>query len=177
MTNINFAAYLIKYNKSPALTVAYVGIAAFAISIFFWAFPSLETVATYLSIGGLVAVMTGLIANKGRGYNEVDQTNAVKFNDQGIEIRSVLYPYSDITDLQLHYHSYYSQSPNGYYTENAGRIELGMNNTISFKKGDTEVNESFFLGNQSQANMFFDLLNTLKANNIPYSYERRFQQW
>jgi hypothetical protein len=175
MANINFTAYLIRFNKSTALTVAYVGIGAFFISIFLWAVPSLETIATCLSVGGLIVVMIGLIANKGRGTYEVDTANFLKFNDQGIEIRSILYQYTDITDLRLYYHSYYSQSPYGYFTENAGKIDLGMDNTISFKKGTTEVSESFFLGNQLQANNFFELLNDLKTEIIPYEFVSRMR--
>lgn len=177
MTNINFTAYLIRFNKSPALTVAYVGIATFTVSIFLCGISSLQTFAIPISIAGLAGVLIGLIANKGRGYYEVDNTRSVKFNDQGIEIRSVFYSYADITGLKLYYHSYYSQSPYGYFTENAGSIELGMDNYIHFKKGDTEVRERFFLGKQSHANLFFDLLNTLKARNIPYSFDHRLQTW
>ncbi len=169
---MEFRAYLIKANSSRSLSIGLTGVGLFFISILFFAFPPLETIALILSIGGIVIALIGAIASKEKAVIEVDD-KMINFNDQGIEIRSAFYRYAEITDLEFYYHSFYSQSPFGFYTENAGHIEYGMANHVSFRTGEVRILEVCFLGNQVQATSFFMFLNELKTSKISYSMNYR----
>jgi hypothetical protein len=61
----------------------------------------------------------------------------------------------------------------GYFYENAGSIQYGMGNRVSFVAEGEEIVVSFFLGNILQSDMFFAYLQELKARGIAYRFTQR----
>src|SRR5690349_18092573 len=118
---MEFKTFLVKQNSSPALNFSLLGVITFMTSIFCWPFSFLENIALCLSVAGIVMVLVGGLAGKGKGLIEVDDKLLV-LREQGIELKSFSYPYSEISDLEFYFDSYYSQSPFGYFTENSGMI-------------------------------------------------------
>src|SRR4051812_21076425 len=103
---MEFKAFLVKKNSSPLLNLSLIGLLCFMLSFFCWAFADFETLGLCLTVGGILLVLIGALANKGKGLIEVDD-NYFIINELGIEIKSVPYNYSDIKDLKFYFHSYY----------------------------------------------------------------------
>ena len=142
------------------------------LSIFGLAFDSTADIAAYPAIGGIGMVVIGAVLNRGKGLYEVD-TKILSIDEQQIQIGSSVYPMSSISQLQFYYHSFYSQSSYGYFTEHSGFIEYGMHNTISFRHNKQEVSRRFYLANLEQANSYFALLAFLKERGVAYSSDVR----
>lgn len=169
---MEFKTFLVKTNSSPAINIAIVGFISVLISIFFWAFDDLQDIALIFTFLGILLVLIGLITNKGKGLSEIDN-QMMRIIDTGIEIKSQVYSFSDIKELKFFFHSFYSQSPYGYYFENAGMIEDGMSNTIHFISGNATIKEQFCLADMEHANMFFQTLNLLKSRGVILELEFR----
>jgi hypothetical protein len=160
-----FQAYLIKANSSPAINVSLIGIILFLLSVFGWAFEATQQLALICTIAGFVLVLVGAVAGKGKGLFEVDK-EILSIDDEKISIGPVVYPFAGVSQLQFYYHSFYGQSPFGYFTETSGLIEYGMNNTIRFRYNKLDVTATFYLANMEHANQFFALLTYLKERKI-----------
>ncbi|WP_207495443.1 hypothetical protein [Aridibaculum aurantiacum] len=160
---MQFQAYLIKQNSSPALNVSLIGIILLMLSIFVWVIPSTEDIAIGSSLLGISMFMIGTIAGKGKGLFEVDK--AILFIDNvTIRLGEASYPLASVSQLSFYYHSFYSQSVSGYYTEHSGRIEYGMNNSISFVHNKQTITALFSLANIDHANNFFTFVKYLQQN-------------
>ena len=167
-----FTAYLIKGNSSAGMNLSLVGIIVCMLSIFFWAFEVTETVAMFFTVGGMAMFIVGTVMSQGKRLYEVD-VEAITIDEQNIQIRSEVYPINNIEQLTFYYHSFYSQSPYGYFTEHSGLIEYGMLNRISFKSNGNQVEEKFYLSNQTHADSFFSMINALKQIGIRHSYSSK----
>lgn len=141
-------------------------------SIIFLAIPAVEKIGFILAVSGILIALIAALAGGGRGAIEVD-SELLSFNEDAIVIRSVIYPYNEISDISFYYDSFYSQSSYGYFTENAGKIEYGMGNRLNFTYKDVRVQVSFFLGNENHANAFFVLLKQLELNRVFYTIDYR----
>jgi hypothetical protein len=126
------------------------------------------TYSHYWNINGF----NWIILNKKTGLFSVDD-GLMTITTELIEINSTKYLYKDISRLEFHFHSYYSQSSFGFFTENAGYIEVGMGNYVRFVFKKEKIEERFFLGNQLQAEMFLQMVNELKNSNISYDITYR----
>lgn len=169
---MNFNAYLIKANNSPSVNIGLGGGCLFMFSIIFLVIPVVEKIGFILAVSGILIALIAALAGGGKGAIEVD-TERVSFNDDSIMIRSVVYPYNEISDLSFYYDSFYSQSSYGYFTENAGRIEYGMGNRLNFVYKGVSVQVSFFLANEFHANAFFLMLKQLELNRVFYTISFR----
>lgn len=171
---MEFKTYLVKNDKSAIANTSIVGFILLFISIFFWAFEALNEVAIFLTFLGVLLAAIGFFSNnQSDSSGEIDKTTLMRIIDSGIEIKSTFYPLSGIKDLYFFYHSFYSQSPYGYYFENAGYIEFGTSNRIQFTSGSTEINELFCLTDIEHANLFFITLNYLKDRSVHYQMDFR----
>jgi hypothetical protein len=144
----------------------------FFVSVYLWAFDVDETIALLASVTGILLALIGALLNNGKGWFEVSEE--VLFIDQEkIIAGSSIYQISAITDLHFYYHSFYKQSPFGYFVEQAGAIEYGMHNRITFMFEQKEVNLLFYLSEKAQADSFFSLLTIFKNHGIVYSFRRQ----
>ncbi|MCC6289308.1 MAG: hypothetical protein IT249_15625 [Chitinophagaceae bacterium] len=170
---MEFRTYIVKSDKSAFSTISLIGFILLSISIFFWSFEKLNPIALFLTLTGILLAAIGFFTNKEvKPVNETDKI-LMRILDSGIEIKSRFYPFSEIKDLFFFYHSFYSQSPYGYYFENAGYIEFGTSNRIQFKYGAMEINELFCLTDMAHANLFFQTLNYLKDRGVHLEMEFR----
>jgi hypothetical protein len=169
---MTFRANLIETSSSPAINLSLLGIIVFFLSIFAWALEVPETVALTATVSGLVMVLIGGVLSRNKLLYEVAEDLLV-IDELTIKIKEQVFQLSDISVLQFYYDSFYSQSSFGYFTETSGMIEYGMKNTISFKSDDKDLNETFYLANEEQANNFFNILSKLTGNGIAYSYSSR----
>lgn len=166
-SNMEFTANVVKQNRHTGYIVALVGLGLFLSSIVFFALKLSQTVGLLLALGGIVLVAVGAIVGKGQGLIEVGE-ELIRFDDTGIHLSGELYPYKDMRNLYFFYSAFYSQSPWGYFYENAGAIRMGMGNLVSFKANGEDIQAYFFIANILHAEMFFSYLQNLTANNISY---------
>ncbi|MFT3747706.1 MAG: hypothetical protein QM768_05290 [Agriterribacter sp.] len=170
---MEFRTYLVNTNKSALSNTTLAGFILLLLSVFFWSFEALNDIALFITFIGILFSAIGFFTNK----QEVPVTEAdkilLRILDSGIEVKSRFYPFSEIKNLYFFYHSFYSQSPYGYYFENAGYIEFGTSNRIKFKCGNTEINELFCLTDMGHANLFFQTLNYLKDQGLHFEMEFR----
>ncbi|PVD52506.1 hypothetical protein DC498_10415 [Terrimonas sp.] len=170
---MEFRTYLVNTNKSSLSPISLAGFILLFLSVFFWAFEALNDIALFITFIGVLLSAIGFFTN--RNVKPPGETGKIliRILDSGIEIKSRFYPFSEIKNQYFFYHSFYSQSPYGYYFENAGYIEFGTANRIQFKHGDTEVNELFCLTDMEHANLFFQTLNYLKGQRLHFEMEFR----
>jgi hypothetical protein len=128
---MQFRAYIVITNSSPAISMSLVGIVLFIASIPLWAFETLESTALVITVCGVVLVVIGGILSRQKPVYEGGK-QVLSINNQAVTIGDKNYPFTDIEQLNFYYHSFYSQSPFGYFKEASGLIEYGMHNRISF---------------------------------------------
>jgi hypothetical protein len=167
-----FKANLVKTNSTPAIHLSLIGIIVFLVSILLWQFEVPDDFAWTGTIGGLLMVLFGGVFSRNKPMFEVDE-DLLEINELTIKIRERSFTLGDISGLEFFYHSYYSQSPSGYFTEPSGLIELGLNNKIGFTSNGEEITEMFYLADQEHADRFFSMLNMLRGNSIAYNYTYR----
>ncbi|MFT3934267.1 MAG: hypothetical protein QM726_11665 [Chitinophagaceae bacterium] len=114
---MEFRAFLVKTNNNPALTIGLTGVIIFMLSGVFYIIKGLNFIAPYISVVGLCVAIVGAISNAKKGMYTIEKELLV-IADNGVTIRSVFYNFTEISNLQLYYHSFYSQSSYGYYYEN-----------------------------------------------------------
>ncbi len=170
---MEFRTYLIKTNKASLSNISLAGFISLFISIFFWAFEALNDIAIFITFIGILLSAIGFFTSKQVKPPNEPSAILMRILDDGIEIKSRFYPFSEIKNLYFFYHSFYSQSPYGYYFENAGYIEFGTLNRIQFKYGSMEINELFCLTDMEHANLFFQTLNYLKGRGLHFEMEFR----
>ena len=145
------------------------------LSIFGLAFKATVDIAVFPAVIGIVLVVIGAVLNRGKGLFEVD-TEILSIDEEQIKLGTSVYPISSISHLYFYYHSFYSQSSFGYFTEQTGLIEYGMDNRISFNHNNAEVLCRFYLANIEQANNYFTLLYILKQKGVSYNSEMRISR-
>jgi hypothetical protein len=169
---MNFTAYLVKVNQSPAINLGMAGISLFFIAVFLFAFNTWETFALILAGGGILLAFISALTGINKPLVEVDNKLLV-FDDHGIRIGENMYPYGEIRELELHFDSFYSQSSSGLFYEHSGQIEYGMGNRIRFIYAGDQISAIFYIANQVQAASFFLLTAELKNNKIAFDITYR----
>lgn len=164
---MNFTAFLVKVNKSPAINLGMTGISLFFAAVFLFALDIWETFAMILAGGGILLAFISALAGINKPLMEVDNRLLV-FDDYSIRIGEDVYAYEKLCELKFHFDSFYSQSSDGFYYESSGRIEYGMGNFIRFNYNGILISENFYLANQVEAISFLSLTNDLKANSIAF---------
>jgi hypothetical protein len=169
---MTFTANTIKSNESSGYIVGLFGVLLFQLAIIFFIVPALQHIAIFVAVGGIILVVVGAVSGSGKGLIEVGE-EMLHCHETGLSIAGKEYPYDSIEALHFYFHSFYSQSSFGYFYENAGSIQYGMGNRVSFVAEGEEIVVSFFLGNILQSDMFFAYLQELKARGIAYRFTQR----
>ncbi|MGB4772870.1 MAG: hypothetical protein WBP58_15500 [Chitinophagaceae bacterium] len=134
--------------------------------------PALKHIGIFVAVGGIILVVVGAVSGRGKGLKEVGE-EMLHCHETGLSIAGKEYPYDSIKALHFYFHSFYSQSSFGYFYENAGMIQYGMANRVSFVADGEKIEVLFFLGNILQSDMFFAYLQELKARGIRYTFSQR----
>jgi hypothetical protein len=169
---MTFTANMIKSNASSVYNVGLFGVLVFQLAIIFIIIPALQHLGIYLAIGGIILVIVGAVSGRGKGLIEVGD-EVLHCHETGLSIAGKEYSYHSINALHFHFDSFYSQSSFGYFYENAGSIQYGMSNRVSFVYESNKVSVSFFLGNIMQSDLFLSYLQELKARGIAYTFTQR----
>jgi hypothetical protein len=169
---MTFIANTIKSNASSGYIVGLIGVLIFQFSIICFIVPALQHLGIYLAIGGIILAVVGAVSGKGRGLIEVCD-EVLHCHETGLSIAGKEYAFDSISALHFHFDSFYSQSSFGYFYENAGSIQYGMANRVSFVYESNKVSVSFFLGNIMQSDLFLSYLQELKARGIAYTFTQR----
>ena len=169
---MEFNAFLVKQNNSTGVNIGLSGVLAFFLGILFTMFEATHTIAMFLYIAGLICVLISPFFGKGSDMFEVtDDVMSVYSNE--IVIRDKHYAFTEVSKLNFFFHSFYCQSTYGFFTDEDGQIEYGMNNYFGFLFNGEEVTEYFYIGNEEHANKFLNMIENLKQEQIDFTIEYR----
>ncbi|MDB5192803.1 MAG: hypothetical protein JWQ96_2366 [Segetibacter sp.] len=169
---MQFQAYVIKSNNSTAIKVCFAGIAILTASIFLFAFE-IEPLATYVVSIGFMIFVGGVIASGGNTSIYKITKDVLAIDEEKILVGDADFKYDEVEGLNFYFDSFYSQSSFGYYTDNIGRIEYGIDNYVSFTYKKMFFKTTFYLANENQANTYFELLKWLRQNQIDFTASTR----
>jgi hypothetical protein len=168
---MSFVAYTVKHGGGKYHRMTIGGIATIFFSCVFVAF----NIALFLLIlaAGFTLIVVGVLkgGDKAMAYY-IDKNEILSLDEDEIKVGIVVYPMNEITDLKFYYHSFYSQSPRGYYTD-TGMVEYGISNNVSFVYIDQKKEFRFYLPNKKQADKFFRLIEEFKESGVQYQLKYR----
>jgi hypothetical protein len=162
---MQFDAYMVKQNKSRSVRVVVWGVISVNVGIAGAMLEIIENFCVFLILAGFAVMIIGAIAAGGKDLYEYT-TDVLHIDEENVSIGNAVYPMASVTVLQFYYHSFYSQSSDGYYYEPAGMIEVGMNNHVKFMYNKQAISTLFSLANIDHANRFIACVQHLQQHGV-----------
>jgi|GEM_PF-6084200 len=171
---MSFSAYTIVENKSNGMKVSTAGLVMFVILITAIMLFGMGNFVPVVIVIALVVFVIGL-AMSWRNLSAYTITEEIlSVTIEQIGIGSIIYPMSELKELNFYYHSYNGQSHYGYYPGPDVKIEYGIDNYISFVYNDKKVYCCFHLADENHAMQLLAMFHEMRESGVAFTAHDRF---
>ncbi len=174
-----FKAFIVKpvnpFATNMALIGILIGLSAVPYYYLFSGKSRDSTVLPALIIAGLVIVILALFMGGGKLMSEVS-SDVFSLDADAIQIGLIVYPFAEISNLELFFHSFQGQAGGNYTTDSFSEGMRGTGNYCKFIYKDIHVEVNFYLAHEQHMSIFWGAVMYLKQNHVSLYCHDRFRK-